>query len=202
MPSKSKETKPALPAESEALLETRPYLHKHKLTTWGVDIGKRKLDIVVIPFHGSQRETFNVFTGSEVDPKNNALELSRAYAYAYKLTTDVGWGFPPASILIEEPFGKGAAQLMPYLGAYTAGIAAALTALYGRLPIFDTIVPTAWKKAVGLPGNATKPQIADLYAKFMQAGVLTSTGFTQDEADAYFMALAARGLWSTTSHTK
>lgn len=201
MPSKSKETKPALPAESEALLATRPYLYKHKLTTWGIDIGKRKLDITVIPYHGSKAEHFAAFMDTS-DASNAALALSRAYAYAYKLTTDVGWAFPPASIFIEEPFGKGAAKLMPLLGAYTAGVAAALTALYGRLPVFDSIVPPAWKKAVGLPGNATKPQIADLYAKFMETGILTSAGFTQDQADSYFIALACRGLWSTDSHTK
>lgn len=92
-------------------------------------------------------------------------------------------------VAIETPktrFLKSAGALFPVYGAVVAAIP-------GNLELWD-VAPTVWRHGLGLPGNATKEQVAlaaiDLWDNIAQVAYLD--GETQDTYDAFAVALWAR----------
>lgn len=105
------------------------------------------------------------------------------------------------AIGIEEPTGK----FKPGLGYRVQG------AVLSMLPV-DVLVkpwpPAAWRKAVGLPGNATKEQVFGWSLQALHRDPLIGPtkwsvhcfdGWPQDAHDAHLIALATRAAVETSA---
>lgn len=88
---------------------------------------------------------------------------------------------------IEEPRGYGAGALYRVQGAVLAGLPASL--------LVHPLIPSSWRKTVGLPGNASKQDVWKHAIGLManDNGVV-KMGWPQDACDAYCIALATRTL--------
>ena len=193
MPSKSQVMRDALPEGFKEALAGRPYLERNRLSSWGIDISTKGIDIHRISSHGSKNSHYRQSIPTDTKPEL-VHQLARAYAAAFQLATTVGWAHTPGVIAMELPFGPGAQKWLPWFGAYAAGVSAALGHLFGAVPPFFEVQQNEWKKQVGLKGNCEKRAVADLYASAAVADVvqMQHDTFTQDEADSYFIALYAR----------
>jgi Holliday junction resolvasome RuvABC endonuclease subunit len=53
-------------------------------------------------------------------------------------------------------------------------------------------IPSAWRKTVGLPGNASKGDVANFVWRTADAHEIARAAWPQDACDAYCIALATR----------
>lgn len=93
--------------------------------------------------------------------------------------------YPPACVWVERP--TGARDKTPYILVQASGvIIAAVYEALGGVPTFEIPVST-WKRDIVGNGNASKAAVAQWVAQHIPVE-------SQDEADAYCIALAGRGL--------
>lgn len=99
------------------------------------------------------------------------------------------------AIAIEEPMQRGPASssFLPKLKAVQGAIVACLPR---DMPV-NPMVPTSWKKTVGMKGNATKVDV-EFWVRFSSphsvTGCFTGCKWPQDAFDAYCLALSAQLL--------
>lgn len=197
MPSASQDRKAAQLAAYEAAAAPNSYLQRHDLRAWGADCSTKQIDLACLD--GSATPTPDFFSAPvEAGPRQNAgIRLSQAWAAAHHLATLLSWSHTPGIVAIELPYGTGAAKQLPFVGAYAAGITAALAATLGNVPPVIFIQPNEWKAAVGLPGNANKAAITRRWIEVHDLDTTLETEddeSTQDQRDAFFVALAGRKL--------
>lgn len=154
---------------------------------WGIDPSSLRMSLAMIVPGGPSVE---VSTRSL--PKSS-MGLSRWFAESYDVL--VPWlsswatAYPPALVLLEEPFSHGKTHVHPTSNRMLGVLLAALgRALGSPVELVELIGPQSWKaQALGAGhGHATKPEIME-WAR-AAAGY---QGSLQDEADAIGIATAA-----------
>jgi len=186
VPSKSQDQKDSLPDVYGLAEIPNPYLTKNDLWAWGIDLSVSEIALATLPGSGIP-EYFSA--SQQLGPRHNAGErLTSAFAAAYRLGSMLAFAYTPGVIAIELPFGTGANKLLPFVGAYMAGVGQGVTAVCGSLPPVLTPQPNEWKNAAGLPGNANKALIRQAWIN----GFGPDPTLSQDQIDAFFIGLFAK----------
>lgn len=151
------------------------------VTVAGIDFSTHAVDVVLLD-EDSDRAVWHRFELTGQDAFERA-RFVRAALWPSSLFDDV------LACGIEDPRGYGAGSLYRIQGA-----------ILGRLPgslLVQPWVPSAWRKAVGLPGNCTKERVQLHVAQQRPTGWL-HTPWPFDACDAYCIALATRSLLETS----
>jgi hypothetical protein len=141
----------------------------------GIDYSTFAVDVVLVHLDDLERPKWDRFPTEGHD----AFERAR-------LTNVLPRGHfwdDVVAIGIEDPRGYNAGALYRIQGA-----------ILSRLPrttLVQPWAPNVWRKAVGLPGNATKERITQFVA-FECGGGIDAICWPQDACDAYCIALATR----------
>jgi hypothetical protein len=145
----------------------------------GIDVSTRAVDIVKLPFDGdnAQWDRYDL-----VGP--NALE--RVCWTFYDIPKGTYWD-NVALVAIERPYGPGR-DILFHLHLVVGAVIAALPA---RLRPPWLMHPTEWRKACGLPGNASKGTVTEWTYWYGPQG---TEEWPQDACDAFCIAYAARAL--------
>jgi hypothetical protein len=146
----------------------------------GIDFSSHAVDVVTVPYEGVGAPVWTRFPLVGAD----AFDRARSVAQAVPGPSSVFWE-EILSVGIEEPTGK----FKPGTGYRIQG------AILARIParmLVQPWPPSRWRKAVGLPGNASK---ADVWEFAWDIGdnrwMTTPDGFVPyDCTDAYCIALA------------
>lgn len=142
----------------------------------GIDFSTRFVDIVLLDEDTDKGTWFRVdLTGQD------AFERTRDVHRA--LSDDIGSEFwdDVLAVGIEDPRGYGAGSLYRIQGA--------ILACLPRGVLVHPLIPSNWRKTVGLPGNASKARVSE-FIRLASWNV----DWPQDACDAYCIALATRTL--------
>jgi hypothetical protein len=162
----------------------------------GIDYSTHAIDVVLIDEDTLKPEwhrfpiTDDALTGTWI---GNAFDRTRsvrqALASGYELWEQV------LAVGIEEPRGISAGKLYRIQGAILTSIP------YGLL--VQPWIPSEWRKAVGLKGNASKVDIRDHFLKSLDGSPMSWPSvwdWPQDACDAYCIARATlQALERTTT---
>lgn len=159
----------------------------------GADFSTRFVDFVKLPLEGHATPEW---TRVELQP-GGAFHATRTLRHALGQQALLGgWWDDVAVCYLERPYGRGESihKLMRIQGALLACIPDRV--------VVDELAPGEWRKAVGLPGNATKEQVAKFAYDTLAVtvGHLNHAGaecwccWPQDGFDAYSIALAGRAM--------
>jgi hypothetical protein len=154
------------------------------VTYAGIDYSTRAVDIVLLE-EDSDRAKWHRF---ELDFLPGTDAFDRARLVATVMPRGVFWD-EVVAVGIEDPRGYNAGALYRVQGAVLACLPAGL--------LVQPWVPSAWRRAVGLPGNASKEAVAmHAWRRVCAAyGGIRNVGTgTQDACDAYCIALATRSV--------
>lgn len=144
----------------------------------GIDYSTRAIDVVLLD-EDTDAATWHRYELEGQDAFERARDVRRAMHDALPLWDDC------LAIGIEDPRGYGSGSLYRVQGA-----------VLSRLPSLVLVqpwIPSAWRKQVGLAGNASKEEVA-----YHACGLLEDAQFAhvsawpQDAWDAYLIALATR----------
>ena len=143
----------------------------------GIDFSSHAIDVVLVDVDGRQPPRWHRYPLTGAD----AFDRTRSVANSMPERSSAYWDNVLA-VGIEHPAGKfGTGPLMRLQGAVLAQIPARM--------LVKAWPPGAWRKAVGLPGNATKGVVA-------WASIDLKTGaesdWPQDAHDAHLIALATQ----------
>lgn len=151
----------------------------------GVDFSTRAVDVVLLD-EDSDAATWHRFelVGSD------AFDRSRYVTTAMPFRTGAFWD-DILAVGIEDPRGYGAGSLYRVQGAILACIP------HGTL--VHPLIPSQWRKTVGLSGRASKGEIAEWVFDRLETKIARSRFFgddfpAYDRCDAYCIALATRSL--------
>jgi hypothetical protein len=143
----------------------------------GIDYSTRAVDVVLLD-EESDAATWHRF---ELQG-DNAFDRARSVRRAM-------WGWNGwddcLAVGIEDPRGYNAGSLYRVQGA-----------ILSRIPILTLVhplVPSHWRKTVGLPGNASKADVAE-WATWKGGLGAKAVFWPQDACDAYAIAVATRTL--------
>lgn len=146
----------------------------------GIDLSTSAIDVVLLD-EDSDAATWRRVPLVGNDAFDRARDVKGAmWQFGSDIWDDV------LAIGIEDPRGYGAGSLYRIQGAI-------LSCLPARTLVHPWI-PSAWRKQVGLPGNASKHDVI-LYAETALGAplfMLDGTGWPQDAYDAFCIALATR----------
>lgn len=145
----------------------------------GIDYSTHAIDVVLIDEDGEQTPQWNRCHLEGADALERTRELARPGAIMLtSLFDDV------IAVGIEEPAGRNPGRLFRVQGAVLARIP--------RDTLVTTWMPSQWRKAVGLPGNASKNDVAEFAMVHAQdrGADFTLRDSGQDCLDAYCIALA------------
>ena len=151
----------------------------------GCDFSSRFVDIVTVPFEGTGQPVWHRFPLVGAD----AFDRARSVADSVPGRSSVFYE-DILAVGIEHPAGKfGTGPLLRIQGAVLARIPARM--LVTPLP------PSSWRKAVGLPGNASKDDVwmwvyDNCFAARNSDLIPPKQEWPQDARDAYCIALATR----------
>jgi Holliday junction resolvasome RuvABC endonuclease subunit len=99
------------------------------------------------------------------------------------------------AVFIERPVGKFPKRALDHAcGVIQAAMLAALDDRFLHLPSVFELSPGEWKKAIGLGGNAKKPDVYQWAVPRWEKPDVPAGPFTQDEADALAIACAGSAL--------
>lgn len=161
----------------------------------GIDFSTRAVDVVLLD-EDTDAATWHRFELLG----NDAFDRARNVEGNIPGRTDPLWD-EVVAIGIEDPRGYGAGSLYRVQGAILASLPAWL--------LVHPLIPSQWRKTVGLPGNASKDMIRAFTGikrwhadpRFIPSSVTTTTDYEavipawpQDAHDAYCIALATRTL--------
>ena len=151
----------------------------------GIDYSSHAVDIVTVPLDAGQ-PIWHRFPLTGMD----AFDRARSVADSVPGRHSVLWDDITA-VGIEHPAGKfGTGALLRIQGAILACLPARM--------LVEPFPPAKWRKAVGLPGNATKDQVRDhVLAQFGPIAPLWVYQLPQDACDAFCMANATRAAITT-----
>ena len=142
----------------------------------GIDFSTRAVDIVLLD-EDSDAATWHRFELTGNDAFDRARYVRQAMPYALSEFWD-----DVVAIGIEQPRGNfGVTHMMRIQGAV-------LACIYLK-KLVQPWNPASWRKTVGLPGNASKLEVAALVDTLRPGG---RPLWPQDACDAYCIALATR----------
>lgn len=146
----------------------------------GVDYSSKAIDVVLLD-ESSEMATWHHFPLTGHDAFERVRDVHRAFNFPSGIWDNL------LAVGIEDPRGYGAGSLYRVQGAILAEIPWSV--------LVQPWIPGAWRKAVGLPGNATKDAIT-YFAKErrIEHGASLFEQWPQDAYDAYCIALATRSL--------
>ena len=144
----------------------------------GVDFSSRAVDIVRLDEDSDRAEWHRFLLAG--DGAFDRTRSVRAAMPGSSFWDDV------LAVGIEEPCGHGAGRLMRVQGAILACVPAH--------KLVHPLMPSAWRKAVGLPGNASKEVVSEWAGPKLRPTVGPLLGIPFDATDAYCIALATRSL--------
>lgn len=152
----------------------------------GVDYSTHAVDIVLLD------ETTDAATWHRFELEGrDAFERARAVRAAVPARTSGFWDDVLAAG-IEDPRGYGAGSLYRVQGALLACLPTSL--------LVQPWIPSAWRKQVGLAGNASKSTVLAWTLDWTQGHLdLKAEAWPQDACDAYAIALATRSLLETVA---
>lgn len=137
----------------------------------GIDLSTHAVDVVLVNERDPEWWRFNL-------RGNDAFDRAR-YGPEPALQGWLNWSEIEA-VGIEDPRGYGAGSIYRVQGAVLACV---------PLPLLvQPWVPSQWRKAVGLKGNATKEDVR----AFVENLVPVATSWPQDACDAFCIAEATR----------
>jgi hypothetical protein len=146
----------------------------------GVDYSTRAVDVVLLD-EETDAATWHRFALEGQD----AFERARAVRLAM-FTRPFDWD-DIVAIGIEDPRGYNAGALYRIQGAILSSMP--------RHTLVHPLIPSQWRKTVGLPGNASKDDVsAWVYDHWLQPLNAAPMLLQQDACDAYCIALATRTL--------
>jgi len=155
----------------------------------GIDFSSHAIDVVLVDVDGRQPPRWHRYPLTGAD----AFDRTRSVGNSMPGRSSAYWDNVLA-VGIEHPAGKfGTGPLMRLQGAVLAQIPARM--------LVKAWPPGAWRKAVGLPGNASKQDVQGYVHKRHRSGWIVSQGPTtsvsdllweQDACDAYCIALATQ----------
>jgi hypothetical protein len=152
----------------------------------GIDFSSLAVDIVTVPLdHGAPIWHRFPLTG------RGSFDRARSVADSVPGRSSVLWD-DILAVGIEEPIGK----FKPGLGFRIQG--AVLAQIPARM-LVEPFPPAKWRKAVGLPGNASKAEVAEhaIVDLHSHGALWTLRDNGQDCLDAYCIALATRAAITT-----
>lgn len=152
----------------------------------GIDVSTRAVDIVTVPF---DQPGPPVHYRVELDG-HDALERTRDAATRLPGAASVFWDTVLA-VGFENPQSRGSSTATMYALQRVVGVV--LAHIPARM-LVSPIEPAAWRHAVGLKGNAPKPEVAAHVRERLGA---EASGWPQDACDAYCIALATRDRITT-----
>jgi hypothetical protein len=148
----------------------------------GWDYSTRAVDLVLVDIDGERPPWWHRFDLYGPD----AWERTRTVARSLPGPSSQLWD-EVIAFGLEEPRGQNAGVLYRVQGAI-------LAALPPRVLVYP-MVPSEWRKAVGLPGNATKNEVRDrVLSEWGPIAPLVVYQLPQDACDAYCVALATARL--------
>lgn len=162
----------------------------------GIDFSTRSVDVVTVD-EDTGAATWTTYPLSGAD----AFERTRNVADAIPGRHSVFWD-DVVAVAIEEPQGAQkatVAKLKAIQGAVLACLPAQL--------LVHQLRPSEWRKAVGLPGNASKADVMRWALQDIVGPTVTvlyppyDVEFSQDACDAYCLALAVGTLVETAEKT-
>ena len=144
----------------------------------GIDFSTHAIDVVLIDENDVEPPQWHRYP----------LEGQDAFARARDVRRALKRGpLPPfvqdlLAVGIEDPRGQNAGALYRIQGGILASLSPNV--------LVQPWVPSQWRKAVGLPGNASKQHIAEWV--IAENGSTAYASWPQDACDAYCIALATR----------
>jgi hypothetical protein len=150
----------------------------------GIDLSTHFVDVVKLD-EDTDRAEWHRFELHGQD----AFERARSVARSFPGVTDMLWD-DVVAIGVEDPRGYGAGSLYRVQGAVLSRIPARL--------LVQPWIPSAWRKQVGLPGNAPKHTIRAWVDQHRVPPPPALIDWPQDACDAYCIALATRQLIQIT----
>lgn len=154
------------------------------MTTAGIDFDTHAVHVVLLREDGTAEYRHFPLEG------HDAFERVRSVREAMPSR---GWWRDEGVVAcaIEEPAGKLTGRLFRVQGAILACLPPDL--------LVEKLMPSQWRKAVGLKGNATKEDVAWFAASYSHgwapAGMAVLSTWPFDATDAYCLALAVSALW-------
>lgn len=158
----------------------------------GIDLSTFAVDLVTVPLDGNGPPVWHRFPLTGQD----AFDRARSVAQAMPGPASVLWD-DVIAVGIEHPAGHhGAGPLLRIQGSILAQIPARM--------LVEPFPPAKWRKAVGLPGNASKDDIT-ISSTLLRTSTLVLEArvhayvedWPQDAHDAHLIALATRQAIST-----
>jgi len=150
----------------------------------GIDYSSRAVDCVTVPYEGSGAPMWHRFLLNGRD----AFDRARSVADAMPGRTSVLFE-DVLAVGIEDPRGQNAGAMYRVQGAVLARIPARM--------LVRPFIPSEWRKAVGLKGNATKGEVAAeavVTLSYANGAYMGQVEWPQDAYDAYCIALATLRL--------
>lgn len=147
----------------------------------GVDVSTRRIACAWLEFDSDVAKV-QVYDATDCD--GDALVRARTLADLFPGRRSSAWD-ETALVAIERPMGAGTRQVADMM--LVAGVV--VGCLPPRVAIW-LLGPPEWRKACGLPGNASKDDVA----RFATALRPEAYTWTQDECDALCIAYAARAI--------
>jgi hypothetical protein len=153
----------------------------------GIDYSTRAVDVVLLD-EDTDAATWHRFPLEGKDAFDRARNVHNALAAAegFYITRASAFWDDVLAVGIEDPRGYGAGSLYRVQGAILSCIPAPV--------LVHPLIPSQWRKTVGLPGNAPKHIIHDYARNRMYNVDGVERVYPQDAMDAYCIALATRTL--------
>ena len=146
----------------------------------GLDYSTRAVDVVLLD-EDSDRAEWHRFELSGSDAFERARSVRKEMPTAYSSFWDIRGVL---AVGIEDPRGYNAGALYRVQGA--------ILACLPPMTLVQPWIPSAWRKQVGLPGNASKDAVMALV--YQPRDDQPPHGWPQDACDAYCIALATRSV--------
>ena len=149
----------------------------------GIDYSTRAIDVVLVDEDDAQPPRWIRHDLQGQDAFDRTRDVRRSLRWQW---SDDYWAENCAALGIEDPRGQNAGALYRIQGAILAH-------LLERL-LVQPWIPSQWRKAVGLPGNASKQQVKAFADAMLPRQHIDDrpSWATQDAADAWCIALATR----------
>lgn len=161
----------------------------------GIDFSSRFVDVVLLD-EDTDAATWHRFPLLGQDAFARARDVHRAFNFPSDIWESI------VAVGIEDPRGYGSGSLYRVQGAILAGLP--------WQTLVQPWIPSAWRKTVGLPGNASKQDVMQYVRARHFGGVLVTTEpsenpgmarmtlWNSDSCDAYCIALATRTVLQRT----
>ena len=145
----------------------------------GIDYSTHAIDVVLIDENGEEAPQWHRYPLKGVDAFDRTRHIREAFA-----GTESAWRWHTLAVGIEDPRGQNAGALYRIMGGILQVIPSDI--------LVQPWIPSQWRKAVGLPGNASKNDVAEFAMVHAQdrGADFTLRDSGQDCLDAYCIALA------------